>query len=212
MFGFQRFCFPFSAFSPPHTPVFENKWASNPSSLLAETTIRSFMLPGNMHFLKPVSKLPRESKNEQSQNLFRPAAPGCAEGRALEAVGGRKNSRQLAKFADYLCFVVLPSSKFMRLLCLWFQVSGFRSQVSQDPASRIAYPESAVVRIAAFCGSQVSGLKSLLSAGHRFQVAGLFPAALGGPLRISLAVPPHQPICVHLCLVPIIGSVVKENS
>jgi len=41
-----------------------------------------------MQFAKPVSKLPRESKNDQHQNQFLPAAPGCAEGRALEAVGG----------------------------------------------------------------------------------------------------------------------------
>ena len=41
-----------------------------------------------MQFSKPVSKLPRESKNDQHQNQFLPAAPGCAGGRALEAVGG----------------------------------------------------------------------------------------------------------------------------
>ena len=44
------------------------------------------MLPGNMHFLKPVPYLPRASKD--NQNPLALADPGCAEGRALEAVGG----------------------------------------------------------------------------------------------------------------------------
>ena len=69
--------------SPLFYPVFENKCLSNPSCLLAKTTIRSFMLPGNMQFSKLVSKLPRESKD--NWNRFSIAAAGCVAGRALEA-------------------------------------------------------------------------------------------------------------------------------
>ena len=47
-------------FQPSNWPVFKNNCPSNPSCLLAKVTIRSFMLPGNMHFSKPVSKLPRD--------------------------------------------------------------------------------------------------------------------------------------------------------
>ena len=44
------------------------------------------MLPGNMHFSKPVAKLPRESKDNQNQ--FAIADSAGAKESALEAVGG----------------------------------------------------------------------------------------------------------------------------
>jgi len=73
-------------FQPPNWPVFKNNCPSNPSCLLAKVTIRSFMLPGNMQFSKPVAKLPLESKNNQNQ--FAIADPGGARESALAAVGG----------------------------------------------------------------------------------------------------------------------------